>query len=409
MLVDRIPKAIEVAKEMNVTLCLVGDRGVGKTVGVQNYAKSIDAELITIRVGRLDDPGELQGMPLIVSKNGVDVTTYAPLEILNIDLTKKTIIFFDEINRCKPSIINGLFEMLENPWKGKVQVVAAANPPTDDYNVLDFTDQAFADRLVFVRVDNSAEQFATYIRKTNSVVADFIMKNQEFATTPLDPWTVGSYVKPSFRSWEKVAHYTAKKTSLTDIEVEVIQGAVGVEGANKFDNYLINNSQPTLADVRSGKKISYADPSLVDSILNETITYMTGKQFEVTEVTHIYEMMNDLIKSNPDQLIGYFKSFNSNENQINAMSNEYLEYYETIFDASEERFDEYIERINREHNENLEKDPTTVFPILVNGKDLINLSGDFRKEVFALFQKADKTLATLRAFISDEKYGLENL
>lgn len=406
MLVNRIGDAIEIAKKLDTTICFVGDRGVGKTVGVQSYAKKLDAKLITIRVGRLDDPGELQGMPLIVNQDGRSVTTYAPLEILNIDPTRKTVIFFDEINRCKPAIVNGLFEMLENPWKGHVQIVAAANPPTDDYSVLDFTDQAFADRLLFVRVDNTPESFATYMRDKNSVLADFIIKNPTLATVELNEWNIEDYIKPSFRSWEKVGHYTKDKKKLTDLEVEVLQGLVGIQGITKFDNYLVNNNQPTLADVLAGRDVATDDPSLVDAILNETYTYMKGNQFEANETLNCYKFLNKLRTVNPDQLIGYFKSWVSNDAAINDMSNEFLEFYETFQEATEERFDEYIERINREY---VEAGQNAVFPVLVNGKDLINLSGDFRKEVLAKFQELDKELKPLTDFISDEKYDLESI
>jgi hypothetical protein len=398
MKISKLFQALEICKQINITPCLVGERGVGKTQTVGQYAKSIGARLITIRVGRLDDPGELQGMPLVVQMDGKAITTYAPLEILKVNPEEKTVIFFDEINRCKPSIVNGLFEMLENPWKGNVQVIAAANPPTDNYSVLDFSDAAFSDRMLFLKVEANVNDFATYIRNKNNTIADFIIKNPTFLQTELSPWEIGEFIQTSPRSWERVAEYTKDKKELSDLELEVLQGLVGVEAVSKFYRYMLENSQPTLKDVLSGSAPKITDPSVIDSILNETQTYICGKQFEVLELINVYKFLNQLKETHQDQLIGHFKSFNMSDDAINALSDEYLEFYETIINNTQERYDEYVERINREQSEN----PERAFPILVKGAPLIETS----VESFKLMCEAGELLKKLEDFVERPEFGL---
>lgn len=142
-------------------LILVGAAGIGKTQVVTDSSKGAEKHLEMIRMGSLDSPGDLLGLPQIIN----DVTTFSKVEMFE-RLKNGGVIFVDEVNRCKPVMLDSMMQILDMKRLATYDlsncvVVGAMNPDTDDYSVTEM-DKAVIDRCLFIKVENSSQEVANY-------------------------------------------------------------------------------------------------------------------------------------------------------------------------------------------------------------------------------------------------------
>lgn len=184
MSVEKIKRVLRLAEKAKFTPCFIGIEGVGKTEAHSQWAKESGRELITFRLGQIDDPGEIGGIPH-VSKGefSKSVVEYVKLKIFDLDPTKKYLLFLDEINRTKPQILNAVFQLIENPPglnnirfnADQILVSAASNPFTDEFNGIDLsTEKALSDRLTFVKITPDFDEWSSYVVTNNLVDANYI-------------------------------------------------------------------------------------------------------------------------------------------------------------------------------------------------------------------------------------------
>jgi hypothetical protein len=124
-------------------------------------AKAANMHMELIRVGSLDSPGDLLGLPEI--KDGV--TCFSEVAMFK-RLQNGGVLFLDELNRCKPVLMDSTMQILDQKRLAdydlsKCRIIAAMNPDTDDYSVTEM-DRAVIDRCLFIKVDNSIEEVAGY-------------------------------------------------------------------------------------------------------------------------------------------------------------------------------------------------------------------------------------------------------
>jgi hypothetical protein len=243
----------------NLTPHLIGKHGVGKSSIVYQYAEANGYEVCEIRVGQMADPGDLVGLQKFTDvrrAGGVSVEQAfeATKHILPEWFIKatvpgaKVIIFVDELNRGAKDILQAIFELVyDRSLKGTkisadCHVVAASNPATDDYSVLDFSDAAFQDRFVHIKFEPTVQEYIAYqkAKSPNSAVADFIMEmpqmleNGDLQGFDLD------FVKPSRRSWDRITMLEAVKTP-ADLELELFMGIVGTKAALAYTEFRQTN------------------------------------------------------------------------------------------------------------------------------------------------------------------------
>lgn len=256
----------------------IGKHGVGKSSVVYQFAKEEGYEVCEIRVGQMADAGDLIGLqefidiangePATVTasgfdkKKGFDKALKATKHILPEWFMKattpgaKVIIFIDELNRGHKDLLQAIFELVyDRSLKGtkiseNCHVIAASNPATDDYAVLDFNDSAFADRFVHLKFEPTTEEFVGYIRdqKLSFNVADFIseypamLEDQKLQSFNLD------FVKPSRRSWERIARLEALNIP-SELELDIFMGVVGLTAANSYRDFRATNFKSLKADI----------------------------------------------------------------------------------------------------------------------------------------------------------------
>lgn len=243
MRIADLHRAIPYLFNTKITPLLVGLHGKGKTSFTTQLAQDLDAELLTIRLGTLNDSGDLIGLPAhIFGADGKPThTVYVAPSFLPVTRNedgspKKTILFFDEINRTNKDLIQAVFQCVEKgeqlgPHKlVNTSVIAAANPNTDDYNVMDISDKAFTDRFCHIAFEPTTEEFLAHAKKNfNSPYIEFLSNHTEHIRKKNDPIVI-DYIEQSERSAERIARLELAGLP-KDLFFEVASGIVGKEAA----------------------------------------------------------------------------------------------------------------------------------------------------------------------------------
>lgn len=246
MKIKDITRSVEFLFQAKVTPVLIGYHGIGKTSLVEQIAKERNANLIVIRLGQLSDAGDLIGLAdFIRDENGTAIKTVfaAPEMLPTTETGRETILFFDEINRAHKDLIQAIFQAVETgtqlgPHKlVNTKVIAAMNPPSGDYSVLDLTDPAFNDRFCHIKFEPTAEEFLGWAKENqNGMFIEFLQEHKGHIEESLSPLSL-AHVKPSRRS--AVRFQTILNLGLPeDLRFEIGCGIVGSEAAAAFEGYV---------------------------------------------------------------------------------------------------------------------------------------------------------------------------
>lgn len=224
---------------------LIGHHGLGKSSVVYQWAKENGYKVSERRLGQMADAGDLIGLQEFIrdAKSGLPTHTkhvlpdWFPRE-------PKTIVFLDEVNRSHKDLLQAVFELVYDKSLAGVKlpedchVVAASNPATDDYSVLDFSDSAFQDRFVHIMFTPTKDEWLSYGRAKGFApsVVDFIaefpqmLENSELQSFDL------SFVKPSRRSWEAISLLEFQPLD-ESLRLELTMGIVGMEAAQTYRTF----------------------------------------------------------------------------------------------------------------------------------------------------------------------------
>jgi len=166
----RLPNIIKRCMECRLNVILLGRHGVGKTQMVFDAAKELGLVLKYYSAPTLDPWADLVGIPVPVDDS--DAGHASPRKHLQfvrpLDIEAARIIFFDELNRAHPKVLNAVLEMIQFktingvPLPNLEMVWAAINPAGDVYQVADL-DPALWDRF-HVHLNVPANPSIVYLR-----------------------------------------------------------------------------------------------------------------------------------------------------------------------------------------------------------------------------------------------------
>ena len=145
-------------------LVLVGGAGCGKSQTVGDCGRESELPTEILRLGSLDSPGDLLGRNASVD----GVTTFEETVWYH-NIKNGGILFIDEINRCKPVLMDSVMQILDtkrlhNYDLSKCHIICAMNPDTDEYVVNEF-EGAMIDRCLCVKVNNTPEDAIQYMKE----------------------------------------------------------------------------------------------------------------------------------------------------------------------------------------------------------------------------------------------------
>lgn len=231
----------EILTKTDLTPCVVGHRGVGKTAGIIQVCRAIGRDYIPLRLGQME-VGDLVGIPY---REGEVMHWSRPSWWPAAD-AEPAIVHCDELNRAQQEdTLQAIFQFVEPPAEGQQRslhthklapqhrVVVAINPPDGSYQVTPL-DRALLDRMVVLQVETDAECWARHAHQEefDLDVRQFIAANQQLLSTGNRDFDM--QVEPSERAWEMVSTLRRQCRFPQELEMEVYSGVIGREAAVSF-------------------------------------------------------------------------------------------------------------------------------------------------------------------------------
>lgn len=294
--IGQVPALLDIAWHMprKMTICLVGETGIGKTPIVHQWCAKRGGYTKVLNFGHMTQ----EEVSMIMFSEQGDRFGFVPPDWM-LDLNKRAeeqgsaVLFLDEWNRGDKALVNALFTLTDDRrihnfhLHDNVLVVAAMNPSDGSYLVNEAEkDHAIRKRLNFVYCTHDLQAWLEYTKTAQwfPLVPAFIKAANSYLydSTARD----AGRVFPCPSNWEKVSNIMlgAKKAKLdyTSNAVRVlVEGQIGLAAAKKFLDFVQNQStliQPkeVLYDYKTNSTVR----SKVAAMLNCTIDERTNSFVE---------------------------------------------------------------------------------------------------------------------------------
>jgi len=240
----------EILTRTDLTPCVVGHRGVGKTAGIVQACREIGRNYVALRLGQME-VGDLVGIPY---RDG-EIMRWSRPSWWPADEAAETVVHCDELNRAQQEdTLQAIFQFVEPPAEGltralhthrlhpKHKVVVSINPPDGSYQVATL-DRALLDRMVMIYVETDYRCWARYAQQQqfDAEVRQFLAASPNLLArqgSPLD-----MQMEPTERAWEMVSTLRKSCRLPADLEMEVYAGIVGQEAAVAFLRWCAEKQQ----------------------------------------------------------------------------------------------------------------------------------------------------------------------
>jgi hypothetical protein len=347
---------------------LTGDHGIGKSQFVKQYADSIGAEMVDIRLGQVET-GDIIGLPReslekYIDKDGNEqerpVTSYSPPWWFPTNDGKKHVIFFDELNRASSrEVMQAVFQVLtdkriyEHLLPEDTMIFAAINDDITKYQVLEM-DPALVDRFFVQKFEPTHEDWLTYAKEkgVENEIVEFLTQRRELIDPPTQDViaadqnnNAGLAKYPSRRSWftfsevmknikDKVQLYenidgvqrVTNNVETLSLVREAAEGFVGFQAAGMLVEWLPlmqmkDEEIPEINIVTAEDILAGCDSSGIFSTsegIKKVSEIISGKSVEIQNqlVLDIFNVIaNDYIKNNANNGSG------NNNNTFNISDN----------------------------------------------------------------------------------------
>ncbi len=231
----------EIITKTDLTPCVVGHRGVGKTAGVIQVCRDLCYSYVPLRLGQME-VGDLVGIPY---RDGLTMHWSRPCWWPG-DEEPATLVHCDELNRAQQEdTLQAIFQFVEPPNEGQQRalhthklhhrhrVVVTINPPDGTYQVAPL-DRALIDRMVMIYVETDYACWARYAlsRGLDADVRQFMAGNSALLAKAGNPMEMQA--EPTERGWEMVSRLRERCRFPKELEMEVYAGVVGQEAAIAF-------------------------------------------------------------------------------------------------------------------------------------------------------------------------------
>lgn len=238
----------EIITKTDLTPCVVGHRGVGKSAGIIQACREIERKYVSLRLGQME-VGDLVGIPF---REGTVMHWSRPSWWPG-DEEPPTVVHCDELNRAQQEdTLQAIFQFVEPPAEGMLRslhthqlskrhkVVVSINPPDGTYQVATL-DRALIDRMIMLFVETDYNCWARYAaqRELSGDVRQFLAGNSGMLAR--QGTSMDLQVEPTERGWEMVSVLRKNCRFPGDLEMEVYAGIIGTEAAITFMRWLADS------------------------------------------------------------------------------------------------------------------------------------------------------------------------
>lgn len=245
-----------------VTPFIWGHAGIGKSSIIKQYAQENGYHFFPMYLGTQSDLGDVLGLADFVrDANGTAIaTTFATpiwlkncIDYCNENPNSGAIIFLDEFNRARKDVLQGMFSLALDKTFHTItlpkncHVIAAGNPPTDEYQTTDVDDTALMARFAHVKLEPSVEEWVAFAqeRKYNADIVSFIQEQPKLLEDARSNFNLP--VKVDRRSYDRLQKLFDVNTP-TYLLSQLMYGIIGVERVVAFEKFLQSDAKPLKAE-----------------------------------------------------------------------------------------------------------------------------------------------------------------
>ena len=242
--IKQLKTALPFIAKSGLVANVIGLHGIGKSSVIKQFALDNGYSFHPYFLGQMTDMGDILGLPEFDRDSKGKAISTSFIHPAKLPKKPKSLLFFDELNRAHKDILQGIFQLaLEGTLHDYTlpddsMIIMAMNPATDDYSVLDFSDKAFVDRFVHIKLDPTVSEFTTFMNGkfgSTNTVSEFIMENTKLLEEELSSFNL-DFVKPSRRSWDRLMMLESTGVP-DDLMRELGFGIVGVEAMIAYSSY----------------------------------------------------------------------------------------------------------------------------------------------------------------------------
>lgn len=287
--IGMVPELLDVVWEMptKMTVCLVGETGIGKTPIVHQWCASKNGYMKVLNFGHMTQE---EISMIMFNEQGTEFGFVPPSFLVELNKQAESrgcaVLFLDEWNRGDKALVNALFTLTDDrrihDWHlhRNVLVVAAMNPSDGSYLVNEAEkDHAIRKRLCMVYTKHDLMSWLDYTKKSawHPLVPDFISGAPSFLYDTGARDAGKAFPCPS--NWEKVSRVlsAAEKSGkdLTGAAVRIlVEGQIGNVATSKFIEFVADQNtliQPAdvLANYKGQSKVRRKVAALLNSKIDK--------------------------------------------------------------------------------------------------------------------------------------------
>jgi MoxR-like ATPase len=269
-----------------VTPFIWGHAGIGKSTVMKHYAQEKGYKYFPFYLGTMSDVGDILGLATFTKdENGNDVGThFAPpswlkdmIQYCEDNPESGAVIFLDEFNRGRRDILNGMFSLALDKTFHTIKlpenchVIAAGNPPTDEYYVTDVNETALMARFAHIKLEPTVAEWVGYAQDAGfePTLISFIQEQPDLLEDSKSTFTLP--VKVDRRSYERV-NRLFKVGTPPDLLDQLMVGIIGAERLVTYKLHLQKTDKPlsggeVLSGAHKDKVSKWSNPIDIKSSL----------------------------------------------------------------------------------------------------------------------------------------------
>lgn len=314
MNIKSFKESLDYLANAQLTPFVWGHAGIGKTQVVKQWAVDKGYQFFSLYLGTQSDLGDILGLAEFVDNgDGSKSTAFATPQWLQNLITyckanpdSGAVIFLDEFNRGRKDVLAGMFSLALDKTFHTIKlpvnchIVAAGNPPTEEYFTTDVNETALMARFVHIKLEPTVEEWVKYAKEKEleSSLVGFIQEQPKLLEDHHTDFQLP--VKVDRRSYERASKLFANSTP-KHLLSQLLPGIIGLSNYIAYEAYVKESDKVLTGEqviLGEGKKLvtKWSNPENVQaSFLNITCDNIK-ELFAQKEIAKI--MLTDVEKEN---------------------------------------------------------------------------------------------------------------